>query len=111
VLPDNFGRATIGHVNFLFPSSPVLTPGTAYFLEPVLQSGDLWQIVYDTHFGYSGGTGFFQGLSAPDFDMWFREGIIIPEPSSACLVLTGMAVLLHLQRTRAKAMRERIRAE
>ena len=100
VLPDNFGRGTRGLVDFLFPSSPVLTPGTTYYLEPVLQIGDLWQIVYDTHFGYSGGTGFFQGLPAPDYDMWFREGIVVPEPVSAVLGLLGTALLMLLRRTR-----------
>ena len=105
VLPDNFGRGTRGLVDFLFPSSPVLTPGTTYYLEPFVQFGDLWQTVYDAHFGYSGGTGFFQGIPAPDYDMWFREGIIIPEPTSVWLLLTGTALLLHLQRNRNKAIR------
>jgi hypothetical protein len=99
-LPDNFGRGTRGLVDFLFPSSPVLTPGTTYYLEPVLQIGDLWQIVYDTHFGYSGGTGFFQGLPAPDYDMWFREGIVIPEPSSFGLFAVGGVAWIYFRRVR-----------
>jgi hypothetical protein len=34
---------------------------------------------------------FYQGLPFSGSDLWFREGIIVPEPSSLALALSGLA--------------------
>src|SRR5258708_5645922 len=86
-MPDSF---TWGITNFFFPTTLALTPGTTYYLQPVVQSGqDPWDIIAGS-FGYSGGSFYF--LVAPDpsgEDLWFREVVVAPEPSAALLILSG----------------------
>src|SRR5882762_10044199 len=42
-LPDNFGLPlNTGYVMFFFPAEVPLLPGTKYFLQPIVQSGDKW---------------------------------------------------------------------
>jgi hypothetical protein len=87
-LADGFG----GYTDFLFATPVQVTPGITYYLQPIVQAGDSWAIIaYDYH--YSGGTLFVNGTASPGFDLWFREGIIIPEPSSAWLAMVGASVL------------------
>jgi hypothetical protein len=102
-LPD----ASFGKPTFLFPTPVDVTPGQTYFFEPVVQSGDLWQIVMDTHYNYTGGMVFALGQPGPDYDLWFREGIIIPEPSSTLLLLTGAALFVYARRKRCKTQPNR----
>ena len=74
------------------PRAPSLpkTPGVLYYFEPVVQFGDIWNI--DGHeLNYPGGMAFYQGLPFSGSDLWFREGIIVPEPSSLALALSGLA--------------------
>ena len=43
---------------------------------------------------YSGGTASFQGLPSPDgTDLWFREGSVVPEPSTLPLAVIGAGAL------------------
>jgi hypothetical protein len=46
------------------------------------------------NYNYPGGTAFYHGVSDPTEDLWFREGIVVPEPSSIFLLLTGGAFAL-----------------
>ena len=95
-LPDGF----TGRTNFVFPSQVALTVGDTYYLQPVVQSGDLWQVMAG-HFNYTGGAEFGNGLPSPNFDLWFREGIVIPEPRALNLALAGLCgVLLEMRRLR-----------
>lgn len=87
-MPDGFG----GPKNFLFPTPVAVTPGVVYFFQPVVQSGDLWGVVDDNHYNYPGGTAIGQGIADPVFDLWFREGIIVPEPSGVSLFLLAMGL-------------------
>lgn len=73
-----------GVVNFIFANQADLTPGTTYYLEPVVQSGDQWKIDVN-EYNYPGGTTISQGSAIPGSDLWFREGIIVPEPSVVSL--------------------------
>jgi hypothetical protein len=42
-MPDGFGTgANRGYTNFFFSTSVSLTPGTTYYFQPVVQSGDVW---------------------------------------------------------------------
>ena len=83
VLPDGGGR----HVNFFFSAPVSVTPGATYYFQPEVQSGDLWAIV-SYPYNYPRGTAFAHGLPDPN-DLWFREGIYIPEPSAALLLVCG----------------------
>ncbi len=78
---------------FFFPSAVPVTPGTSYYLQPVVQSGDNpWNIVAD-FFNYSGGTWYVNGQPNPDgLDLWFREGVV-PEPSTWALALVATAAI------------------
>lgn len=92
-LPDGFAGEGNRFTNFFFLAPVPLTPGTPYFLNPVLQSGDSGFTVDGNFFPYSGGSLFVQGAANPR-DLWFREGIVVPEPSSLFLLMTGSAFAL-----------------
>jgi hypothetical protein len=83
-LPDNFGSQTPGFVNFFFANTVPVLPGTMYFLQPVVQTGDSLGMFADS-FGYPGGNEYTLGV-AYSSDYWFREGVVVPEPSPAVLV-------------------------
>lgn len=81
-----------GPANFFFPSTIPLTPGTTYFFDVNSPDGAAWSVDFEG-FNYAGGTGWEQGHANPAGDYWFREGLVVPEPSSAALlVLGGLAV-------------------
>ena len=85
-LPDGWGSPTTGYVDFLFPTTVAVQPGTTYFFQPVVQSGDSWGMLGDA-FNYPGGTSFVLGNPNPAIDYWFREGVVVPEPSPCVLIL------------------------
>jgi hypothetical protein len=97
-MPDNFFGAT----NFFFSSPISVTPQTTYYFQPVVQSGDSW--VVNTALGddYPRGTMYYQGAVLRNFDFWFREGLIVPEPSSTGLLLIGSGVLFYVRRMHLK---------
>jgi hypothetical protein len=76
-----------GTVSFFFPTPVSLTAGVPYFFEPKIETGGPWRAVVG-EFSYPGGTA-FAGGSSTGGDFWFREGILIPEPSSGALILIG----------------------
>jgi hypothetical protein len=86
--PVTLTNGFVGSVNFVFASGVPVVPNTTYFLEAVVQSGDNWGITTlgDT---YAGGHAFggLQPFTASD--VWFREGIVVPEPSSVLLLFLG----------------------
>src|SRR5262249_27751219 len=94
-LPDGFGVNGGGFTDFLFPIPVAVTPGTTYYFELAAQSGsDVWGVRrFLLGTDYPGGTEYLSGLPGID-DLWFREGIVAPEPSSAALLLLGGGVLL-----------------
>jgi hypothetical protein len=94
-LTDGFA----GPVNFFFPSEVPLIPGTLYYFEPKVQSGDLWRI--DAwEYNYPGGIAYGGGLPGPGGDLWFREGIVVPEPSSTLPGVIGVALFAGWRRLR-----------
>lgn len=101
VLLDGF--AGVAHLSF---SAPVgLTPGEVYFLAPQLTpESDRWSWSA-WEFDYGGGSAWVDGVAAPGSDFWFREGITVPEPSTVCLGLFGLASLAlgHRGRRRGRA--------
>jgi hypothetical protein len=90
-----------GVVNFFFSSSVSLTPSVVYYFQPIVQSGDLWNIESGP-FNYPGGTAFAGGFAVPSSDLWFREGIV-PEPSAALLFLFGGGVVAWRHRKKQRS--------
>ncbi|MBI3880551.1 MAG: PEP-CTERM sorting domain-containing protein [Verrucomicrobia bacterium] len=83
-----------GVTTFSFSNTVPLTSGVTYFLEPVIQTGDLWNLIA-SEYNYPGGSAYSSGFPATGSDYWFREGIItVPEPSSVCLGLAGAGALV-----------------
>lgn len=86
-MPDGFS----GISNFTFSNAVSVTPGVSYYIQPIIQSGDNFS-VYVTDTSYSG-TAYSQGSPQAFAELWFREGIVVPEPSSIVLALLGTGVL------------------
>lgn len=87
-LPDQFA----GTANFSFAAPLTVIPGTVYFFDVVVESGDLWKI--DSYeYNYAGGMAFAGGAAFPGSDLWFREGVVVPEPGTWTLLLVGLGVL------------------
>jgi hypothetical protein len=92
-MPDSFGLPlNTGFMDFLFATPAALQPGNTYYFQPVVQSGDSWAVAGGS-FNYPGGDEYLNGSPFPS-DYWFREGIIVPEPSAAALMLFGGAFWL-----------------
>jgi len=88
-------------VNFFFPAPVSVASGTLYYFEAVVQTGDLWKA--DTRpYNYPGGTLISLGLPISGSDLWFREGVLVPEPSTALLVLAGAGVFVYVRRSHIK---------
>ena len=89
---DGLGFAGIG--TFYFSTLVGLTAGQTYYLQPVVLSGDNpWAIalVGDTYSNGQlyGGAGGFTAPFQPATDLYFTEGIVVPEPSALALVVIG----------------------
>ena len=93
-LPSGF----LGFTDFIFPTPVSVTPGVTYFFQPVIESGNGWFTDYHNGFFYPGGTAIFQGAASPTFDLWFREGVVVPEPGTWALILVGLGVLAWARR-------------
>jgi hypothetical protein len=75
---------------FGFPATIGMNPGSTYFFEVVSAGGkDIFGAFSFTHGGYESGTRILGGNVAPEADLWFRTGYLIPEPSSGALLLLG----------------------
>lgn len=84
---------TVGFVDFLFHTPVSVTPGNTYFFQPQQTSGTGWATDGSSLYNYSGGNGFVDGATLPQFDLWFREGVVVPEPSSIMVLLTGVLAI------------------
>ena|ERR1051325_1187771 len=99
-MPDSF----FGITNFLFAAPVAVIPGVIYYLQPEIQSGSAGFASYVTDASYVGGSAIYQGVPVLDRNLWFREGIVVPEPSSIFLLLTGGTfALLTSFRRRARS--------
>ena len=99
VLPNGFAGVT----DFTFSTPVPVTPGTTYYFEPIVQSGGLWNILGEGN-TYDAGTAFMGGNPVPAGDFWFREGIVVPEPSA--LALIGLGAGLVMLRMRKQLCRQ-----
>jgi hypothetical protein len=93
VLPGAF----TGAANFFFPNTIPLTPGATYWFDINSPDGGTWHLVA-RQFNYPGGYAWAQDTAYPFSDYWFREGLVVPEPSSAALLLLGGAALISIRR-------------
>jgi hypothetical protein len=97
-LPDRFMGAT----NLYFAIPVPVTPEVTYYFDPRVQSGDLCAITGRGDLGYPRGNLFIGGSAIEYADLWFREGIVVPEPSAAWLVFLGSGVLVHARHRQIK---------
>jgi hypothetical protein len=88
----------VGPANFFFSSSVPVSPGTIYYFQPEVVSGGLFSVYAYNSFGYAGGTAYSQGVAVPGWDLWFREGIVVPEPGTWALLLIGLGVFAWRKR-------------
>jgi len=88
VLPPAFS----GLVNFYFSAPISLTPHETYAFQPVVLAGSRWGTFMD-QYNYPGGSAFSVGSPLPTYDLWFREGIVVPEPSASALAFLAGAAL------------------
>ena len=100
------GGADFEITNFYFSIAILLTPGATYYLQPVAETGaaDTWQVIAGgilegTGYNYPGGVAIFNGVVSTK-DLWFREGIVVPEPSAVMLGLLGSGVFLYARSKR-----------
>ena len=105
-LPDSFGdNGSGGYVNFFFPTPVALSSGTPYFFQPVVQvGGDTLLAAGSGFYLYPGGTMYSHG-NATLLDLWFREGIVVPEPSSITLFLIGSGLVAWHRRKKYPVQR------
>ena|SRR5438552_2210946 len=93
---DIVGFADVG--TFYFPDNISVTPGQLYFFQPVLQSIGSLGIGYKDPSPYLSGNLWSNGQISSTGDLWFREGIVVPEPATGWLLLLGCAALLWRSR-------------
>ena len=94
--PDftNDGLAFSGVATFDFTTPIVLSQDQTYYIEPVLIAGDQdWSVAVMQHiYPYGqlyGQVGYGAYPFTPPVDLWFREGIVVPEPSDLALLAMG----------------------
>ena len=85
-------------VDFNFTGAVSVTSGSTYFFQPVVQTGSDLLNLGITSGTYPNGTVYFQGVANSNIDLWFREGITVPEPSVSLLGLTGSVALYFYRR-------------
>jgi len=89
--PSTITNYFSGYMNFYFTTPVTLHPGTTYYLQPVATAGDPVTDVMGG-FTYANGSLFIQGIEHVGEALWFREGIVVPEPSICGLfVVCGLA--------------------
>ena len=93
-VPDGFNGAS----TFLFAAPVSLNPGTTYYLQPFIQSGDSSQLGVVGN-NYANGSAYLHGVQQ-SVDFWFREGALVPEPSSFSLAIVGLVGIHSFLRTR-----------
>lgn len=99
--PVTLSTTFFGATTFSFQTPITVAPGTTYYFQPVIQSGDSEQIAGGSML-YPNGTAYFQGNPSSTIDLWFREGIVVPEPSSISLAAFGFIGIYSVWRTRHK---------
>jgi hypothetical protein len=101
--PVTLTNAFTGPVSFFLPTTTSLTPSSSYVFEIVAVSGsDPWNAIAG-ELNYPGGFVYANGFPAFASDLWFREGMVVPEPASGILLVAGASLLFLARRRRAVA--------
>lgn len=96
-IPDNFFDVT----NFSFALSVAVIPGTTYYFEPEVISGNPGIGSYITDASYTGGSEILEGVPLAGRNLWFCEGIyVVPEPPAVSLVAISSGLVLWAWRRR-----------
>ncbi len=90
--PMHLSGNSFGYITFYFANPVAVTPGVTYYFQPIVASPDNWRTALLPGFTYVNGTAFVNGLASSSVDLWFREGIVVPEPSAAFLILFGVGL-------------------
>ncbi len=86
-----------GIYDFLFSQPISLNPGTTYYLQPFAVDGDGIGADLINAPGFTG-SAIIGGVSHNNFNYWFQEGNVVPEPPSAALFLSGASITYWLRR-------------
>jgi hypothetical protein len=87
---------------FKFATPLTLVPGDLYVMQVVAVSGDA--MVGSTNIdNYGGGTQILGGVAQPNNDLWFQEGISVPEPGTLLLLCAGLLGLAPMVRRRIES--------
>jgi hypothetical protein len=98
--------STLAIRTFYFTQQIPLTPSQVYYLglEATRVDPSTVDMAVSYVFGwpYDRGTLFANGSASPNADLWFREGVVVPEPGACSLLTLGLACWpgLHLWRRR-----------
>ena len=92
------GTNYTGLLSFLFPAEIPRVPGDVYYMEPFVVKPSSWGIgfwIFCASVNYPGGRLYFPGDPLRlGGDIWFREGIVVPEPGTMALVLLGASCFM-----------------
>jgi hypothetical protein len=89
-----------GPVDFVFSNPVNVTPSETYYFQPVVLNNNNLGLSRSLLYNYPNGTAFLKGSADSASDLWFREGIIVPEPSVATLLFgTGVWLIGRRRRT------------
>jgi len=99
-MPEGFGELYPGVTNFYFSTPISLTAGQTYYLQPVVRSGDNPWTIWSPGDTYPNGQLFGKGIGFSG-DLWFREGVTVPEPTALSLIgLSGLLTLALKRRSK-----------
>ena len=88
---------------FLFPGNIPITPNQVYYFEPLVLSGGNWFVGYKPS-SYDRGDMYSNGTPSGGFvDLWFQEGIVVPEPGTVGLLFLGTSLFLWYRRVGKKS--------
>ena len=98
--PVFLSTSFVGITTFFFSTPVTVTPGTTYYFQPIIQSGDSEDIGIVGN-EYPNGMAYLSGTPQPGGDLWFREGIVVvPGPSSFSLFVLGLFGICPVSRNR-----------
>ncbi|PYK97948.1 MAG: hypothetical protein DME19_14370 [Verrucomicrobia bacterium] len=83
---------------FYFPANIPIIPNQVYYFEPVVLSGGTWFVGYKGPSTYDRGDLFSNGAPSGAVDLWFQEGIVVPEPGAGWLLLLGSGLFVWHRR-------------
>jgi PEP-CTERM motif len=78
---------------FYFSSNIPVTPNQVYYFEPVVLSAGSVNLGYKDSSTYVRGEPWINGVQSGPGDFWFREGVVVPEPSA--VILLGLGIVFY----------------